>query len=128
MSTCINPTAFGPYYWAVIHLACLSGADGLQEFVDSLPGILPCPDCKEHLQENLKQLPFDTKDPFQWSVKLHNAVNKRLGKPAVQYKEALRHWSSLCVPKKSRKCFILSLVIVCIIIYTISGVFGMEYH
>jgi hypothetical protein len=96
MSTCIDPAAFGPYYWAVIHLACLSGSDGLQKFTDSLPGILPCPDCKEHLIQNLKDIPFDKRDPFRWSVKLHNAVNKKLGKPIVSYEEAHNHWSNLC--------------------------------
>jgi Erv1 / Alr family len=117
MSTCINPVAFGPYYWAVIHLACLSGADGLQDFVNSLPGILPCPDCREHLQENLKQLPFDSKDPFRWSVNLHNAVNKRLGKPSMSYKQAFDYWSSTCSPKSKNHWWIVVLVcIVCLVL------------
>lgn len=121
MSNCINPEAFGPYYWAVIHLACLSGADGLQEFVDSLPGILPCPDCKEHLKENLKTLPFDSKDPFRWSVKLHNIVNKRLRKPQIPYEKAHDYWSNLCVPKKKAVPYLW-------IILGILVVFGMVFR
>ena len=123
MSSCIDPAAFGPYYWAVIHLACLSEADGLQEFVNSLPGILPCPDCKEHLRENLTKLPFDSKDPFRWSVELHNAVNKRLGKPMVSYEKALEHWKNLCAPKKNQSSINWVFILLGILV-----VFGMVFR
>lgn len=38
--------------------------------------------------------PIFTKDKyFEWTVRLHNAVNKKLGKPIVQLSVAIHIWS-----------------------------------
>ena len=100
----ICPTVFGPYFWSVIHMTCLSAGKNvsdekraaLEQFVNSLPAILPCSQCGKHLKENLSLLPFDSQDPFRWSVDLHNLVNTQLMKPEIEYDKAYRYWSSRC--------------------------------
>ena len=128
MSMCIDPTLFGPYYWAVIHISCLSaGTDlsgdkltAMNQFVNSLPGIIPCLDCQEHLKENLVTLPFDRSDPFKWSVNLHNLVNSQIGKKNVSYSEALAFWEDKMTKPKHppyMTIFILSLLLMIGIFY-----------
>ena len=118
MSTCIDPASFGPHYWAVIHIACLNRgpahASELLKFINTLPGILPCPNCTEHLEKNLIDLPFDHKDPFRWSVNLHNTVNKQLKKPIISYEQAHQHWTGTCKPKKSHMKLIILVIVVCL--------------
>ena len=62
-------------------------------FVKELPGALPCPFCRDHLQAYLKQNPFVLpSDSFEWKTylpqyfyALHESVNQRLGKPRFPY-------------------------------------------
>ena len=119
----ICPTSFGPYFWTVIHMACLSAgknisdekADALTQFFDSMPGVLPCKQCGKHLKENLQILPFDREDPFRWSVELHNLVNTQLNKPEVDFDKALRYWSTKCTSGPSKQnwvVIVLSAIIV----------------
>jgi hypothetical protein len=103
----INPTVFGPYVWAAIHLICLGAPKVLDDtakaqykaFFTQLPAVLPCKGCGRHLEENLKKLPIDlalntSGELFAWSVQLHNLVNSQLNKPQLDEKEALSFWSS----------------------------------
>lgn len=132
MSTCIDPMMFGPHYWAVIHISCLAAGKNLtaeklnqmKQFVDSLPGILPCIDCQEHLVENLVTLPFDGGDPFKWSVDLHNLVNNQLGKLTVNYSDALEFWESKCRTKSTK----FNYKYILLILLGILVVFGMVFR
>lgn len=98
----ICPKKFGPYYWGTLHLACLysSNPGATKALVESYLGTLPCPACRIHFSQVLQELPFPTdgtrSDIFMWSVKVHNYVNVRLGKPQVSFEEALEIWSSGC--------------------------------
>lgn len=122
----ICPTVFGPYFWSVIHMACLSAGKNisdekraaLERFVHSLPEILPCSQCGKHLKENLSILPFNPDDPFRWSVDLHNLVNMQLMKPEIEYDRAYRYWSARCHngPKLNQNVAIVLGVIVVIFI------------
>lgn len=57
-----------------------------------LPGALPCPFCRDHLQGYLSSHPFALpQDPYEWRsyvptyvYDLHESVNRRLGKPSFQ--------------------------------------------
>lgn len=94
----IKPAKFGPYFWGVLHLACVGGIDpqALQALVAMFPAILPCPACGDHFAEvlNARPLPETTDSDvlFKWSVDVHNIVNERLQKPLVSYDEAYDHW------------------------------------
>lgn len=92
---------WGPLLWLLLHT--LAERAGKQEslitrgdevrawplFVKELPPVIPCPYCREHLQDYIKtnpfQLPLDytewkTSIPFYFYT-LHESVNQRLGKP-----------------------------------------------
>ncbi|NBX50727.1 hypothetical protein EBT25_12500 [bacterium] len=120
----ICPTSFGPYFWTVIHMACLSAgknisdekAGSLTQFFDSMPGILPCKQCGKHLKENLQILPFDREDPFRWSVELHNLVNTQLNKPEVEFDKALRYWSTKCTSGPSKQNWVVILLSAIIVV------------
>jgi len=122
----ICPTAFGPYFWTVIHMACLSAgkdvsdekASSLTQFFDSMPGVLPCRQCGKHLRENLQLLPFDREDPFRWSVNLHNLVNSQLNKPEIDYDKALKYWSLRCSsPQRINWVTIVLVVLVVLLLF-----------
>jgi hypothetical protein len=115
----LTPEFWGPHVWAAIHLICLGAPDKFNSsdsaayriFFENLPNILPCEVCKNHLIDNLKAVPLDTalasgRDAlFAWSVKLHNQVNAMLGKPIVNYEDALAFWMSVArgAPISSKK-------------------------
>jgi hypothetical protein len=72
-----------------------------KEFYESLQYMIPCPICKTHYAEFLKQYPLtpslDSRaDLFRWTVQVHNAVNESLGK-ASNYTEAdaIRFYATL---------------------------------
>lgn len=102
-----NPTypqteEWGPLVWLILH--SYAEKAGKQEnqitksdeqrvwplIVKNLPPIIPCPYCREHLQQFVRENPFDLpQDYFLWRTfipdyfyRLHESVNTRLGKPS----------------------------------------------
>lgn len=110
----MEPTLWGPHVWAAIHVICLGAPEhfkgeqlSYQKFFDSLPYVLPCAKCKEHLLQHMEKNPMDAAlaggktTLFAWSVQLHNAVNKSLGKPEMSVKDAHDHWLSVLEGKQT---------------------------
>lgn len=106
----LTPTHWGPYFWGTIHITCLGAPDVFDDFdkqayanfFNTLPFVLPCGSCGKHFYETLKMEPVEpvltTKYAlFEWSVKVHNVVNKRLGKPEKTLDESLTYWSKVCL-------------------------------
>ena len=92
-------TKEGSRYWAELHLFALrvSGENychefWLHEWIKSLP-FDGCP-CEQHLKEFLRNNPPDWSDFFGWSVRLHNTVNDRIGRPVIEVDDARELWSS----------------------------------
>ena len=87
----------GPRYWAELHMYALRHEGKLRAlhvwFLDWMAD-LPfdgCP-CKEHLDAFLAASPPDYTRFFDWTIKLHNAVNERLGKPIIDPIGARQLW------------------------------------
>lgn len=64
-------------------------------FVSCLRYVLPCPKCRNHLSENLHTIDIDDfinipEGLFEYTVKLHNTVNKQLDKPILSTEDAKR--------------------------------------
>jgi hypothetical protein len=96
---------WGPLLWLLLHT--LAEKAGNQEspltkgdemrawplFMKELPLAIPCPYCREHLQEYLKRTPFQLPlDYSEWKTyvprylyTLHESVNQRLGKPSFPF-------------------------------------------
>lgn len=50
---------------------------------------LPCQDCINHARDYINMNPPEnSEDAFIWSWRFHNAVNRRLGKPDMEYTTA----------------------------------------
>jgi hypothetical protein len=104
VSSTKEPKVFGPPLWFSIHNSAAhyppSPSPVCQQhtikFIKSIPYIVPCDDCFIHAQNYISQ--FSDSDLlditstrakyFDWSVKFHNFVNKRLGKRIYTTQEA----------------------------------------
>ena len=97
----IEPTLFGPCMWKTIHFIALGSPEVFEEkhkamyrsFYSQIYNVIPCASCGTHLVETMNTLPIEpaltgSQALFQWTVDLHNAVNKRLGKPIVSASDA----------------------------------------
>jgi hypothetical protein len=97
---------WGPVYWSMIHNAALNypdrptDADKLhyKAFFNGLVHVIPCQLCRQHYEGHLHVLPVvqglsSRTDLFAWTVHLHNAVNRHLGKKQYTMKQALAHWT-----------------------------------
>lgn len=116
-------TGWGPYFWATFHIASLTAGPLVDEtdkatfimFVEGFARVLPCPKCREHFADVLIANPIDYKNIFEWSVKVHNEVNLRLGKPIVTVEDALTHWSTEVNPKNSQSLFLSVFAILIVV-------------
>lgn len=61
----------------------------ITEYYQNFGHILPCPKCRNHYQKYVEQHPIDTHNLFQWTVDLHNDINRIEGKPTVKWEDAL---------------------------------------
>jgi len=86
----IDPVVWGDGFWKSIHYASVDYAvadkEGFRAFFASLKVTLPCENCREHYTEfwNTHSIePYLEQDEKlrEWTLLLHNTVNKRLGKP-----------------------------------------------
>lgn len=90
----LPPTSviWGPVLWESIHTLSLYDVsenvlkDDWGPLLDLLIAELPCGECATHLREWVAEHPFD--GDAMWFVELHNAVNRRLGKPIWTAEEA----------------------------------------
>lgn len=67
--------------------------DAHRTFYTVLQDIIPCKTCAENYKKHLTELPLepnleDAGKLFQWTVAMHNIVNKMLGKPIVSVDKA----------------------------------------
>ncbi len=82
----------GQFAWAKLH--SYTGCD--PQWLDLWQFFIPqrC-DCKDGYQKILEDMPPDFTSPdafFAWGVRLHNAVNRKLGKPELTIDEARKTW------------------------------------
>lgn len=75
-------------------------------FYNNLVTLLPCKTCAEHYAGELVREPVegnlkDASDLFAWTVRVHNSVNRRLGKPQWSIQKARDHYLTLLQPPRS---------------------------
>lgn len=78
---------WGPAMWHSMHIVSFGlDAQAKYDFYASLPRVLPCKDCGNHLAQLYKLFPIDVSSPRACSVwvwQLHNQVNTSLGKKVL---------------------------------------------
>lgn len=107
-------SVWGPSLWFFLHTISFNypvkptkeQKKNYKNFILMLPNILPCRYCRENLKKNLKSLPLRQKDMKNrhtfslWMYKLHEKVNKMLGKSSgLKYcdvRERFEHFRSRC--------------------------------
>ena len=115
-------SVWGPNMWHVLHTISFNypvnptkeEKKRYMEFIKSLQYVLPCRYCRINVKKNLKTLKFSIKDMknrdsfSRFIYKLHNLVNKMLGKNiSITYcevRERYEHFRSRCVTEKIPKC------------------------
>lgn len=94
-------SAWGPPLWQSMHFIALgynrTHPEEYIAFYRSLAKAIPCKKCSAHYEEELRRDPVENNmdDLFGWTVKIHNSVNKRLGKEEWTVKRARKHYSHL---------------------------------
>jgi FAD-linked sulfhydryl oxidase len=95
----INAEHWGKQGWHFIHSIAWNYPENPTEddkndylaFLGSLEKVLPCPICGQHFKENMAKNPpkmANKEEFFNWSVDMHNEVNKMNGKRVLSYEEA----------------------------------------
>lgn len=104
----LGKSTWGPAAWTVLHV-CAANVDGdavsfrnlLRSFSDSLP----CPECRRHMQEFMENDgPEKASDKVSASLyvyRMHNWVNRRLGKKEVPERIVYDHYRVPVSPLKS---------------------------
>lgn len=73
--------------------------DSYAAFYVSLANVLPCKVCAQHYAKELEHKPvgdaLENGTLFEWTVAVHNSVNKRLGKPEWSVDAAREHYNRL---------------------------------
>ncbi len=92
----------GPAMWNELHLRALNwdyskNKDDMQflrGFGHRLPKFESGCKCKSFYNKYLKSTPPNFAKYFEWTVNLHNAVNKKLGKPIISLETARGVWTT----------------------------------
>ena len=95
---------WGHHVWKALHYISLGYPDNptqqqkqdYKNFFLLLKTTLPCNLCRNHYEENLKELPLTDKvlenrtNLIKWVIDLHNIVNKMKNYPILSYDDALK--------------------------------------
>ena len=84
-----TPVAINP--WKALH-TLEPTPDAYQQWLrTSVPS---CGDCRAHWKQITTENPPDYDNWFSWTVKVHNLVNERIGKPVMNLGDAKKKWLS----------------------------------
>jgi len=131
----VNKENWGPHLWYSMHFIALgfpnesSSIDkkNYKNFYINLPNIIPCEECSKHLIKNLNEYPIDNyldsrQRLFEWTVIIHNEVNKMLGKRVWSLDKATKHYQNLNLKlEESKNCFNKAYYIIIILLFVILG-------
>jgi hypothetical protein len=104
----MSPAVWGPIFWTTMHIVSLGYSmnptsqerEAAVQFYESLQYVIPCPICRSHYSEFLKQSPVneavkDRNTLIQWVYTIHNQVNKKLNKPELSFEAYVKNMQAL---------------------------------
>ena len=88
-------SVWGPIKWKELHTRALldRSMDGEPDWFAAFVDGLPCPKCREHLEQFLRKSPPDFRSRiwfFAWTVAAHNYVNQQVGRRTLSVAEATK--------------------------------------
>lgn len=108
------PEVWGPFFWHTIHIVALgypqtpsySDKKAAKELFESLQNLIPCSICKTHYTSHFHNNPItpalDTREHLiQWTIDIHNAVNKMLNKSTWTREEVIAYYTRLGKSERS---------------------------
>jgi len=145
----MTPEIWGKHLWFSMHFIALAyprnpsydQRKNYKQFYENLWKVLPCKKCSVHYRQNLKELPLEdgnkdflenNKTLFEWTVIMHNIVNKSLGKPQISLEDAEKMYKPItfqcivnntkidCKEKDNKQtimCLIAGVIIGAVIMY-----------
>lgn len=104
------PASWGRHFWTTIHIAAMGYPENptfedkvaYKEFYMTIGKVLPCKKCTINFARHIADMPIDSylihgkRKLFDWTVYLHNTVNKELGRPQWNTDYAWSHYQNLC--------------------------------
>lgn len=101
----MDPTVWGKSTWATIHYIALAYPEfptledkqKYKAFYLAIGPVLPCQKCSMNYQRHIQELPIDNflsskAALFEWTVQLHNIVNKENSKPTWTTQQAFHYY------------------------------------
>ena len=99
-----DPEYAGPGAWLTLHVSAIEADEKRRprDFTTQLNNVVkyfPCPVCREDTKKFIRQFPPDrwNRGMFDWTVKHHNSVNRRLGKPEYTTQQAYNIYKDLLI-------------------------------
>lgn len=92
-----------------------------KNYYQSLYKIIPCQECSVHYKKNFENNPIDpyltSRDKlFEWTVLMHNIVNKMLKKKVFSKSEAMKELYSLAGKKQLKVNYVIFLLVAVILL------------
>ena len=122
----MNKTEWGPEIWKGFHYTALGYPENptsidkqhYLKYYESFMFVLPCQECRQHYREHVKKMPLaehlgNRKSLFNWTVEMHNRVNRSLGKSEMSCKEAWTVYHN----NQSNVYLLLIAVVVVLVLY-----------
>lgn len=110
----VDPAVWGPAAWAFLNYAAKacdeSSAESYREFIQLLPAVLPCEQCRGHSAAYISENPVETDNLEAWLARFQAAVSKRKGAAVASGGQGGRKGCSRCVsssPRSMGKAFLL---------------------
>ena len=110
------PEVWGPIFWRTLHIASLAYTDkpterqkrNMKNFYESMVDVIPCPICRHHYEQNLKELPIDEAlnshmGLIVWVWTMHNKINVQLEKREFTFDEFIESMQMLGADAKQKK-------------------------
>ena len=129
----MNKNIWGPSGWLFMHSISFQYPENPTEedknnyrvFFESLKNTIPCPKCREHYSENLKQKPIqlNSRDELiQWVIDIHNKVNEKNSKKIYSRQEVEKLYLSkynYSIKENSTEKSSMNILLIIILIFLI---------
>lgn len=111
----MKPTIWGKYMWMSIHLIALGyptnptqeEKNAYHSYFNELYKVIPCVVCSNNYLRHISEIPLNDEvlssrnNLFNWTVDLHNTVNKMLGKKIITKEHAYNIFTSQIVKQNN---------------------------